>query len=127
VKNIECIAVCDVDDSQSSKAMKEVLEPASQKPELSTRDFRKVLEMKDLDAVIVSTPDHWHALPMVMACQAGKDVYVEKPLSLTIAEGRVMVDTARKYNRVVQMGTQQRSATHYQMAVDYVKSGKLGR
>ena len=127
VKNVECIAICDVDDSQAAKTVKEVLEPASQKPLLITRDFRKVLEIKDLDAVVVSTPDHWHALPTVMACQAGKDVYVEKPLSLTIAEGRVMVDAARRYNRVVQMGTQQRSATHCQMAIDYVKSGKLGR
>jgi len=127
VKNVECIALCDVDESQSAKILREVVEPASQKPGLITQDFRKVLEIKDLDAVVVSTPDHWHALPTVMACQAGKDVYVEKPLSLTIAEGRVMVDTARKYNRVVQMGTQQRSATHFQLAVDYVKSGKLGR
>lgn len=127
VKNIECIALCDIDDSQSSKVLKDVLEPASQKPELITRDFRKVLELKDLDSVIVATPDHWHALPTIMACQAGKDVYVEKPLSLTIAEGRIMVDTARKTDRVVQMGTQQRSATHFQMAVDYVKSGKLGK
>ncbi len=127
VKNVECIALCDVDDAQVAKALKEVAEPASQKPTLMTRDFRRVLELKDLDAVIIATPDHWHALPTVMACQAGKDVYVEKPLSLTIAEGRVMVNTARKYGRVVQMGTQQRTASHYQAAVDYVKSGKLGR
>ena len=75
-----------------------------------TRDFRRVLDRQDIDAVIVGTPDHWHALPTVMACQAGKDVYVEKPLALTIGEGRVMVDAARTHNRVVQMGTQQRSA-----------------
>jgi predicted dehydrogenase len=92
-----------------------------------TRDFRKVLEMPDLDAVIVATPDHWHPLCTVAACQAGKDVYVEKPLSVSIAEGRKMVDAARKYGRVVQMGTQQRSATHYAEAVDYVRSGKLGK
>ncbi|MFN8008710.1 MAG: Gfo/Idh/MocA family oxidoreductase [Terriglobia bacterium] len=127
VKNVECIALCDVDDSQIAKILSEIVEPASQKPGLMARDYRKVLELKDLDAVVVSTPDHWHALPTVAACEAGKDVYVEKPLSLTIAEGRIMVDAARKYGRVVQMGTQQRSATHYQMAIDYVKSGKLGR
>ena len=110
------------------KTTREILEPASAAvPSLKTSDFRKVLDMKELEAVIVATPDHWHALPTVMACQAGKDVYVEKPLSVSIGEGRVMVDVARKHDRVVQMGTQQRSAPHYTEAVDYVKSGKLGR
>ena len=127
IKNVECVALCDVDDEQSAKALKAIDDRSSQRPKLITRDFRKVLDQKDLDAVVVATPDHWHALPTVMACQAGKDVYVEKPLSLTIAEGRVMVDVARKYDRVVQMGTQQRSATHYAEAVEYVKSGKLGK
>jgi predicted dehydrogenase len=127
VKNVECIALCDVDDARVAKAAREILEPAGQKAELTTRDFRKILEIKDLDAVIVGTPDHWHALPTVEACKAGKDVYVEKPLSVSIPEGRTMVNAARKYNRVVQMGTQQRSAAHYQAAVDYVQSGKLGR
>ncbi len=123
----ECVALCDVDDRQSAEMKQYVEKEFNQKPELITRDFRRVLERKEIDAVIVATPDHWHALPTVMACQAGKDVYVEKPLSLTIGEGRVMVDVARRYNRVVQMGTQQRSATHYAEAVDYVKSGKLGK
>ncbi len=128
IKNVECAGLCDVDDSQVGEAVKKTLEPASAPaPALTTRDFRKVLDSKDLDAVIVATPDHWHALPTVMACQAGKDVYVEKPLSVSIAEGRIMVETARKHNCVVQMGTQQRSAPHYTEAVEYVKSGKLGR
>jgi predicted dehydrogenase len=127
VKNIECVALCDVDDSQVAKTTKDILEPAAQKAGLTTRDFRKVLDLKELEAVIVATPDHWHALPTVMACQAGKDVYVEKPLSVAIAEGRLMVETARKHDRVVQMGTQQRSAPHYTEAVEYVKSGKLGK
>jgi predicted dehydrogenase len=126
-KDTECVALCDVDDEQSAKALKEIEEQGSQRPALITRDFRKLIEQKELDAVIVATPDHWHALPTVLACQAGKDVYVEKPLSVSIAEGRVMVETARKYNRVVQMGTQQRSAPHYSEAVEYVKSGKLGK
>jgi predicted dehydrogenase len=86
-----------------------------------------VLDRQDVDAVIVGTPDHWHALPTVMACQAGKDVYVEKPLALTIGEGRVMVNAARRYNRVVQMGTQQRSSAHFRDAAEYVKSGALGK
>jgi predicted dehydrogenase len=123
----QAVALCDVDDEQTAKAKAGIAQDFNQTPELVTRDFRKVIERKDIDAVIVGTPDHWHALPTLMACEAGKDVYVEKPLSLTIGEGRIMVDTARRYNRVVQMGTQQRSAQHYADAVDYVKSGQLGK
>lgn len=128
IKNTECVALCDPDDRQAAKAAKNVVEPVHSTSGLfTTRDFRKVLDMKELDAVIVATPDHWHALPTIMACQAGKDVYVEKPLSLSIGEGRVMVNAARKYSRVVQMGTQQRSAPHYNAAIEFVKSGKLGK
>ena len=129
VPGVQCVALCDVDDAQVAKTQAEVLDvdTVRQKPESITRDFRKVLDRKDIDAVIVATPDHWHALPTILACHAGKDVYVEKPLSVSIGEGRAMVNAARKHNRVVQMGTQQRSATHYGDAVDYVKSGKLGR
>lgn len=127
MKDIECVALCDVDDEQTAKAAKMVQDRSSTAPGLMTRDFRKVLELNSLDAVIIGTPDHWHALPTVLACQAGKDVYVEKPLSTSIGEGRVMVNAARKYNRVVQMGTQQRSAPHYAEAIEYVKSGKLGK
>jgi predicted dehydrogenase len=127
IKNIECVGLCDVDDDQSSRALKMVKDQTTSSPELITRDFRKVLDDKTVDVVIIGTPDHWHALPTVMACQAGKDVYVEKPLSVSIAEGRVMVNAARKYDRVVQMGTQQRSAAHYKEAIEYVKSGKLGK
>ncbi len=127
IEGTECVALCDVDPSHIAGAQEKVLDPVSQKAELRTQDFRHVLDRKDIDAVIVATPDHWHAIPTIMACQAGKDVYVEKPLALTIAEGRVMVEAARKHNRVVQMGTQQRSAPHYRDAVDFVKSGKLGK
>lgn len=123
----QCVALCDVDDAQVTATKDRIAKEFSQTPELTTRDFRRVLERQDIDAVIVGTPDHWHALPTVMACQAGKDVYVEKPLSLTIAEGRVMVNAARRYNRVVQMGTQQRSSSHFREAVEYVKSGALGK
>jgi predicted dehydrogenase len=90
------------------------------------RDFRKIIERKDIDAVFVSTPDHWHAIAAIMACQAGKDVYCEKPLSLTIAEGRKMVEAARKYNRVVQTGSQQRSAPHFRKVVELVQSSYIG-
>jgi predicted dehydrogenase len=125
--NAQVVALCDVDDDQVAKVKASVAKDFSQTPDLLTRDFRKVLERKDVDAVIVATPDHWHALQTIMACEAGKDVYVEKPLSLTIAEGRAMVDVARRTNRVVQMGTQQRSAPHFAEAVAYVQSGALGK
>jgi predicted dehydrogenase len=89
-------------------------------------DFRKLLEAPGIDAVIIATPDHWHALPTIAACEAGKDVYVEKPLSLRVREGRLMLDAARKHKRVVQTGSQQRSGAHYQRAADIVQSGALG-
>jgi predicted dehydrogenase len=127
VKNVQCVALCDVDKTQMEQARAEITDPAEQKIDLFTQDFRQVIDRNDIDAVIVATPDHWHAVPTIMACQAGKDVYVEKPLSLTIPEGRVMLDVARKHDRVVQMGTHQRSAQHYADAVEYVKSGKLGK
>jgi predicted dehydrogenase len=123
----QCVALCDVDQAQSAKTRDLVNRDFNQTPDLVVSDFRKLLDRTDIDAVIVATPDHWHALPTVMACEAGKDVYVEKPLSLTIGEGRVMVDVARRHQCVVQMGTQQRSAPHYADAVEYVKSGKLGK
>ena len=91
------------------------------------KDFRRILDRKDVDAVIVGTPDHWHAIPTIQACQAGKDVYCEKPLSLFVTEGRAMLEAARKHNRIVQTGSQQRSSTHYNEAVEIVRSGKLGK
>src|SRR6266446_4408683 len=92
----------------------------------SYSDFRKLLDDKQIQAVVVSTPDHWHALMTIMACAAGKDVYVEKPLTLFVQEGRWMVDVARRYKRVVQVGTQQRSAAHYQRARELIRSGRIG-
>ena len=91
------------------------------------RDFRKMLDDRDVQAVVVSTPDHWHALMTMMACAAGKDVYVEKPLTLFVREGRWMVQVARKHNRVVQVGTQQRSGRHYQKARQLIQSGYIGK
>jgi predicted dehydrogenase len=91
------------------------------------RDFRKLLDDKDIQAIVVSTPDHWHALMTIMACAAGKDVYVEKPLTLFIREGRWMVEAARRYNRVVQVGTQQRSGKHYQKAVEMLRAKYIGK
>jgi predicted dehydrogenase len=123
---VDCPVVCDVDDAMSAAAAKLVEEKRGRKPE-AVRDFRRVIERKDVDAVIVATPDHWHALPTVLACQAGKDVYVEKPLATSIAEGRAMLEAARKNQRVVQMGSQWRSCRHIIEAADFVRSGKLGK
>ncbi|MFN7921744.1 MAG: Gfo/Idh/MocA family oxidoreductase [Bryobacteraceae bacterium] len=92
----------------------------------SFQDFRRLLELKDVDAVHIATPDHWHAIASVLACQAGKDVYVEKPTSLTIREGRVMVDAARKHNRIVNVGTQHRSAPHFQKIAEMIQRGDIG-
>lgn len=127
VKNVQAVGLCDVDKSQIDRANKEIVEEAGQKIEFTTQDFREVISRDDLDAVIVATPDHWHALPTVEACKAGKDVYVEKPLSITVWEGRQMIKAARDNERVVQMGTQQRSGQIYKDAKEFVDSGQLGR
>jgi predicted dehydrogenase len=90
-------------------------------------DFRKLLDDRNVNAVVVSTPDHWHALMTMLACAAGKDVYVEKPLTLFVREGRWMVDVARRHKRVVQVGTQQRSGPHYQRARELIRAGHIGK
>ncbi len=91
------------------------------------RNFRELLDAKDIDAVVISTPDHWHALMTMLACAAGKDVYVEKPLTLFAGEGRWMIDVAKKHQRVVQVGTQQRSGPHYTRAKELIQSGHIGK
>ncbi len=119
----QIVAICDVFQPQMDFAINDArLEGVE-----TYKDFRKILDRKDVDAVIVASPDHWHALQTVMACQAGKDVYVEKPVSVTVGEGRKMVQAARKYNRVVQVGTQQRSGDHYQKAAEIIRGGQLGK
>jgi predicted dehydrogenase len=122
---VQCAIICDVDDAQIAATVKMLKKMDRPEPE-AVKDFRRVMDRDDIDAVIVATPDHWHALPTIYACQAGKDVYCEKPLATSIAEGRAMMHAAKKYERVVQMGTQWRSGTHYQDAVRFVQSGKLG-
>jgi predicted dehydrogenase len=117
---------CDIDDEVIGKVSPE-LEKAQRRAPQAARDFRSVLEDKDIDAVIIATPDHWHARMALLACQAGKDVYVEKPLSKTIREGQMMRDAARKYGRIMQVGTHRRSGAHYREAVEYLGSGKLGK
>ena len=89
-------------------------------------DYRKLLEDKDVNVVIVATNAHWHVLCTIAACQAGKDVYMEKPMGNFIGEGRFAIDAARKYDRIVQIGTQQHSREHYRKAVEIIQSGKLG-
>jgi predicted dehydrogenase len=123
---VECPVVCDVDDQKIAEGVALVKDKRGKQPD-TTKDFRRVLERNDVDAILVATPDHWHALPTVLGCQAGKDVYVEKPLATSIAEGRAMVEAARRHNRIAQMGAQRRSSPTYEMAVDFVKSGKLGK
>jgi len=91
------------------------------------RDFRRLLEDKNVDAVVVATPDHWHALMTMLACAAGKDVYVEKPLTLFVREGRWMVEVARRHQRVVQVGTQNRSGPNFQGARALIQQGRLGQ
>jgi predicted dehydrogenase len=123
---VECAVICDIDDAQIAKGLEVCAKKERKKPD-TVKDFRHVLDRKDVDAVIVATPDHWHALPTVMACQAGKDVYVEKPLAKTIDEGRAMLTAAQKHNRIVQMGSQWKSCKHIIEATDFVKAGKLGK
>ena len=115
-------ALCDVYEPNLSAAL-EGLEP---RPDTFV-DFRRILDRQDIDAVVISSPDHWHAAQTILACDAGKDVFVEKPLATTIEEGRKMVKAARRTGRVVQVGTMQRSAEHFQRAVDIVTSGALGK
>ena len=123
---VDCPVICDIDDNQLAEGVKLVQEKRNHAPD-TVKDLRRVLERKDLDAVLIATPDHWHALATVLACQAGKDVYVEKPLALTIAEGRAMIEAARRHQRVCQMGAQRLSSPTYAQAIDLVKSGKLGK
>jgi predicted dehydrogenase len=120
------IDVADVDDHQSGKTADRIKDRYGEKPEIR-RDYRAMLDRKEIDAVVIATPDHWHAHPTIHACQAGKDVYVEKPLAHNIKEGRAMVNAARKYDRVVAVGTQQRSSENFQKAVETVKAGTLGK
>lgn len=123
---VECVMIADVDDARQAKGAEICAKQGRAKPE-TVRDFRRVLDRRDVDIVLVATPDHWHALPTVMACQAGKDVYVEKPLASTIDEGRAIVTAAQKHQRIVQMGSQWKSCQHMIDASDFVRSGKLGK
>jgi predicted dehydrogenase len=119
----DIVAICDVDSNVAAAAVKLVNGP---EPKI-IHDYREMLELPGLDAVVISVPDHWHALMTIHACQAGKDVYCEKPLSLTIADGRRMVTAARQHQRVVQTGSQQRSSLEFWQACMLVRNGLIGQ
>ena len=125
LENVNVTALCDIDQRLFPKGIKEIEDRGGEKPVTYT-DFRKLLENKNIDAVSIVTPDHWHALQTIWACQAGKDVYIEKPLSYSIEEGRKMVEAARKYGRVVQTGTQSRSNIVVHKAMQLIREGVIG-
>ena len=124
---VECIALCDIDDEPLNQRAENVAGKSGKKPANLYKDWRKLIDNKDIDVVIVGTPDHWHCLQMVSACEAGKDVYCEKPLGNSIEECNIMIKAAQRYNRVIQVGQWQRSDPHWQDAVNFVQSGKLGK
>ncbi len=129
VAPVEVVSLCDVDKRMLAEAAEMIAQrQASKKVPRTYGDYRSMLKEKDLDIVLIATPDHWHALPMIAAVEAGADVYVQKPISLDVIEGQAMVAAARKHNRVVQVGTQRRSTPHIIHARDsIIREGKLGK
>jgi predicted dehydrogenase len=121
-KDAEVVAVCDIYQTYVDFAAQK----AGTNPK-GYKDYREILDRKDIDAVVISTPDHWHALQTIHACEAGKDVYVEKPLSLCVVEGRKMVEAARKHNRVTQVGIHRRSSAFCKEAAEIVRRGEIGQ
>src|SRR5689334_24728725 len=116
----QTVAVCDLRDDYMDLAVRK-----SRATPRKFKDYKKLIEDKDVDAVVIATPDHWHALMFIDACNAGKDVYVEKPLSLTVVEGRTMVETAERTKRVTQVGTNRRSWQTYAEAADFIFAGGI--
>jgi predicted dehydrogenase len=123
--NVEIAALCDVDENVLNKRLDEVVRAGKKKPAAFT-DVRKLLEDKSIDAISIATPNHWHSLIGIWACQAGKDVYCEKPCSHNIFEGRQLVAAAQKYNRIVQHGTNSRSGVAIREAMDKMREGLIG-
>jgi len=133
-RDTQVVGLCDVDytvlqrgERDARKAYADRAKDADFKGVFATRDFRELLDRPDLDAVVIAAPDHWHAAIAVAACQAGKDVYCEKPMSLTVADGRAMVDAVNRYGRVFQCGSQQRSDGRFRFACELVRNGRLGK
>ncbi|HZP80853.1 MAG TPA: Gfo/Idh/MocA family oxidoreductase [Chthonomonadaceae bacterium] len=125
-EDTEVVAICDVDESVIPKAQKAVTDRNRPTPK-AVQDIRRLLEDTNIDVVSIATPNHWHALAAIWAMQAGKDVYVEKPVSHNVLEGRRMVEAARKYGRICQAGTQIRSSKGSREAIEYIHSGKIGK
>ncbi len=123
--DVDVTYVCDIDQGVLHSRVEKMHKETRHRPQ-AIQDFRQALDDKSLDALVLGTPDHWHAIPTIMACQAEKDVYVEKPDGHNILEGRTMVAAARKYKRIVQLGTQARSDPSLHKAIEYIASGKLG-
>ena len=128
IKNpdVDIAAICEVFQPNLERAVKTVAESGGRGKVKTYGDYRRLLDDKELDAVVITTPEHWHAIMGIDACDAGKDVYVEKPIAHHIRDGRLLVDAARRNNRIVQVGTQQRSGAHFQRAVKYIHEGRIG-
>ena len=124
--DVQITHICDVFEPTAAAFAMQIAEKQKSMPKTEV-DLRRVLDDKSVDAIVVATPDHWHALATIWGCQAGKHVYVEKPISNNVFEGRQMVSAARKFNRVVQVGTQSRSAPHYREAIDLIRNGRIGK
>lgn len=125
--HVDCIALCDIDESVLNRRAADVEKIRGKKPANLYKDWRNLIENKDISLVIIGTPDHWHCLQMIAACEAGKDVYCEKPIGRTIEECNQMINAAKKYKSVVQVGQWQRSDPHWLDAVNFIRSGKLGK
>ncbi len=125
IPEVECIALADVDQSVLDERAGDVEKMRGKRPQLF-KDYRKMLEMKDLDAVIIGTPDHWHCLTLVDSLSAGMHAYCEKPLANSIEECNIMLQAAKRYGKIIQIGQWQRSGSHYADAIEYLHSGKLG-
>jgi predicted dehydrogenase len=125
LSDVECIALCDVDQNVLDRRAADVEKAQGKRPQLY-KDYRKMLENKDIDAVIIGTPDHWHCLALTDSLAAGKHVYCEKPLANSIEECNIMLAAAKRSNKIIQIGQWQRSGSHYEKAIEYVRSGKLG-
>ncbi|MEQ2006135.1 MAG: Gfo/Idh/MocA family oxidoreductase, partial [Limisphaerales bacterium] len=124
-KDVRVVALCELDPSAIARAVKEA--GANCVAPFTCTDAREIMARADVDVVVIATGNHWHALHAVWGCQAGKDVYVEKPMTHTVWEGRKLIEAAEKYGRIVQVGTQYRSETGLAAGIDYVRSSALGR
>ena len=125
-KDVEIVGLADVDTRKHIAAIETVKSITGSSPYI-TPDYRHLIDDNSIDAIVVGTPDHWHAIPTIQACQAGKDVYVEKPDGHNMLEGQRMVQAGSKHNRIIQMGTQSRTSTHFQKAMQWISRGKLGK